>query len=134
MAISGAESEISLPGNGEESEISLPDLHGEDLAPGLTVDVEDAKDYEDTYYPGLSDYDISDLFEDDDAESQTNLPDEAITVTLCCAKLCKHNFESAEYKAFLSSLQGARATMSNESTLSFWRKLKKEQGLGSIRQ
>ena len=90
MSISGAESVISSPCDGEESEISLPDLDGEDLAPGLTADVEDVKDYEDTYYPGLSDY------EDDDTESETNLPDEAITVTQCCAKLCKNNSETAE--------------------------------------
>ena len=107
MAISGAESKISLPGNGEESEISLPDLHGEDLVPGLTVDVDD---YEDTYYPGLSDYDMSDLFEDGDAEAQTNLSGEAKTVTQCCAKLCKTNSETAEHKAFLSGLQCAGAS------------------------
>ena len=103
MAIPGAESEISLPGNGEESEISLP----EDLVPGLTVDVDD---YEDTYYPVLSDYDMPDLFDDGDAEAQTNLPGEANTVTQCSAKLCKQNSETAEHWAFLSGLHCAGAS------------------------
>ena len=81
MSISGAESVISLPGDGEEREISLPDLHGEKAHGMVDEDEDDDWFYNDN--PGLS-------YEDDDTESQPSLPDEAITAFrgLCCARLC----------------------------------------------